>query len=64
MAVNEPPAMGTGRAVLMTAGILVLLAGFLGIGPALGLVPLYTALLLLWYFGSVDEFTGAPSSRA
>jgi hypothetical protein len=55
MAMNEtPPAMGVGTAAIVTAGVVLLIAGFVVIGGVLGLVPLYAGFLLLWYFGSID----------
>lgn len=55
MAVSEPAApMSVRGAALVTGGIVALIAGYIGIGAALGLVPLYGGFLLLWYFGAID----------
>lgn len=48
------PAMGGGMALIVTVGIVALIAGFITLGFLLGLVPVYAGLLLLWYWGSVD----------
>lgn len=46
--------MGLGAAAAVTLGIIVLLAGYIALGTALGLVPLYAGFLLIWYFGAID----------
>lgn len=50
------PPMRAGMAALVTLGLVAAVAGFLMLGGALGLTPLYGGFLLLWYFGSVDAF--------
>lgn len=57
--------MGVGTAALVTSGVVLLIIGFLALGAALGLGPLYAGFLLLWYFGSIDVLeTGALPSLA
>lgn len=52
--------MGLGMAAGVTVGIVLLIVGFIALGAAFGLVPLYAGFLLLWYFGSIDVLeTGA-----
>jgi hypothetical protein len=48
------PAMPLGTAAAVTIGIIVIIAGYIALGTALGLVPLYAGFLLLWYFGAID----------
>jgi hypothetical protein len=52
------PAMTGGMAAVVTGGVVLLIAGFIALGFALGLTPLYAGFLLLWYWGSVDMVEG------
>lgn len=49
------PALPVGMAALVTLGLIVVIAGFVAIGIAAGIAPLYAGFLILWYFGSVDN---------
>lgn len=53
-AAPQPP-LATPIALGITAGIVVLIAGFVVLGSALKLQPLYAGLLLLWFWTSVDD---------
>lgn len=64
MEVNSPtetsvagaaPVLPIGMAVLVGLGLVAVLAGFVAIGIAAGIAPLYAGFLILWYFGSVDN---------
>jgi hypothetical protein len=55
MSEGTQPAMTGGMAAVATLVIVALVVGFVVLGSLLGLVPLYTGLLLLWYWGSIDE---------
>lgn len=46
--------MPMGTAAIVTFGVVVLIIGYIALGTALGLVPLYAGFLLLWYFGAID----------
>lgn len=57
--------MSIGHALGVTLGVVVLIIGFLALGAAFGLAPLYAGFLLLWYFGSIDVLeTGALPALA
>lgn len=49
------PALPVGMAALVTLGLVAVIAGFVAIGIAAGIAPLYAGFLILWYFGSVDN---------
>jgi hypothetical protein len=64
MEVNSPtetpvagaaPVLPIGMAVLVTLGLLAVIGGYIAIGVAAGIAPLYAGFLILWYFGSVDN---------
>lgn len=54
-AAEAAPALPVGMAALVTLGLIVVIAGFVAIGIAAGIAPLYAGFLILWYFGSVDN---------
>lgn len=58
MSDEAAPAMAGGMAAVVTGGVVLLIAGFIALGFALGLTPLYAGFLLLWYWGSVDMVEG------
>lgn len=47
-------AMPLGTAAVVTFGLVLVIAGYIALGSALGLVPLYAGFLLVWYFGAID----------
>lgn len=49
-----PAALPLGAAAAVTFGIILIAAGYIALGGALGLAPLYAGFLLLWYFGAID----------
>ncbi|WP_428685455.1 hypothetical protein [Sphingopyxis sp.] len=51
-------AMPGGKAAMVTGGVVLLIAGFIVLGFAFGLTPLYAGFLLLWYWGNVDMVEG------
>jgi hypothetical protein len=53
---HAPPSPSPGVAAAMTAGIMIAVAGFIAVGTALGLSPLYGGFALLWYHATVDKF--------
>ncbi|WP_408589029.1 hypothetical protein [Novosphingobium sp.] len=61
-ALPSPPSAAT--ALALTLGIVVLIGGFLAVGSALKLEPLYAAFLLLWFWTSVDgtRFNALPAT--
>jgi len=55
MSEETQPAMTGTTAAIVTVVIVALVVGFVVLGALLGLVPLYVGLLLVWYWGSIDE---------
>ncbi len=49
---QEP--LGTGAALVVTLGVVLVIIGFIALGATLGLVPLYAGFLILWYFAGID----------
>lgn len=60
----SPARLPTMAALAITFGIVVLIVGFLAVGTALKLQPLYAAFLLLWFWTSVDgtRFNALPAA--
>lgn len=63
-AASSPQPLPTIIAAAITLGVVVLIAGFLAVGSALKLQPLYAAFLLLWFWTSVDgtRFNALPAA--
>lgn len=63
-ATEKPPAPPLGIALMIWAGVIAALAGFIVLGTWLGLVPLYGGFTLLWYWANVDKlnFSLAPAT--
>lgn len=55
-----PP--GPGKAAVITAVVVLLIAGYIGIAMAVGIAAFYGGFLLLWYWASVEKlnFQAAP----
>lgn len=51
---SPAPSLTIAQAAGITLGVVTLIAGFLVLGAALELAPLYAGFLLLWYFGNID----------
>lgn len=52
---HTPPAPSVGTAAAVTIGLVIAIAGFIALGTALGLEPLYGGFTLLWYHATVDK---------
>ncbi|WP_338466885.1 hypothetical protein RXV95_15320 [Novosphingobium sp. ZN18A2] len=61
---QNPPPPTLGIALLIWLGVIVAIIGFVAIGYALSLVPLYAGFTLVWYWANVDKlsFTFAPAT--
>ncbi len=61
---DKPPAPPLGIALMIWAGVIAALAGFIALGTWLGLVPLYGGFTLLWYWANVHKlnFALAPAT--
>lgn len=57
-----PPTLGIG--LMIWAGVIAAIVGFIAIGYALQLVPLYAGFTLLWYWANLDKmsFALAPAT--
>ena len=55
--VAEPAAatLPVGMAALVTLGLVVVIVGYVFLGAAAGITPLYAGFLVLWYFGGIDN---------
>lgn len=60
----NPPPPPLGIALMIWAGVIAALAGFVALGYWLHLVPLYAGFTLLWYWANVDKlnFALAPAT--
>ena len=65
-AAESPPRPTLAFGLLILLGVLVAIAGYIAIGQALGLAPLYAGFLLLWYWSTFDklDFRAAPATIA
>lgn len=61
---DKPPAPPLGVALMIWAGVVVAIVGFIALGTWLELVPLYGGFTLLWYWANVDKlnFAMAPAT--
>lgn len=58
--------MSTTSGLMLVVAVILAIAGFVALGHALALSPLYAGFLLLWYWATVDklDFQAAPATIA
>jgi hypothetical protein len=54
-AAAHPAQLPMGQALIVTIGVLVAVAGFIALGAALQVKPLYAGFLLLWVWSALDK---------
>ena len=59
-----PAKVGIGQAAILTAIVVIALVGFLALGQALRMAPVYAGLLFFWYWISVDKGDAKPMPAA
>ncbi len=52
-----PKQLPLGQAAIVTLGVVVVIAGFVGLGAALHVTPLYAGFLLLWAWSALHELS-------